>query len=161
MSDNSEFSRFRKIMEILQGPEGCPWDSTQTFSSLKPSIIEEAAEVVCGANVYEATGNSDNLREELGDLMMVIMLECRIAESQGMFSVDDVLHDVADKMIRRHPHVFGDGEASNTGEVLVKWEEIKKEEKAGKKVLEEQYLKDAMIESKKLIDVAMARKGYN
>ena len=155
----NEFERFRSIIARLRAEDGCPWDKEQTHSSLKAPCIEEAAEVICGINIYEETGNADNLKEELGDLIMQVFLHAQIAEEEGLFTLDDVLKGISDKMIRRHPHVFGDVTVSDSGEVLKNWADIKAYEKAGKKLKEEEYLKPAMEEAKELIDVAMARKN--
>ncbi len=155
----NEFERLRGIMARLRAEDGCPWDREQTHASLKATCIEEAAEVICGINIYEETGNADNLKEELGDLIMNIFLHAQIAEEEGLFDIDDVLREISDKMIRRHPHVFGEVTVSDSGEVLKNWDEIKALEKAGKKLREENYLKPAMEEAKELIDVAMARKN--
>ena len=154
----TEFERFRNIIARLRAEDGCPWDREQTHASLKAPCIEEAAEVICGINMYEETGNADNLKEELGDLIMQVFLHAQIAEEEGLFTLDDVLKGVSDKMIRRHPHVFGDVTVSDSGEVLKNWADIKKEEKASKTFNEETYLKAAMEEAKELIDVAIARK---
>ena len=155
----NEFERFRSIIARLRAEDGCPWDKEQTHSSLKAPCIEEAAEVICGINIYEETGNADNLKEELGDLIMQVFLHAQIAEEEGLFTLDDVLKGISDKMIRRHPHVFGDVTVSDSGEVLKNWADIKAYEKEGKKLKEEEYLKPAMEEAKELIDVAMARKN--
>lgn len=153
-----EFLRLRQIIAQLRAENGCPWDREQTHSTLKAACIEEAAEVICGINIYEETGNADNLREELGDLLLQVVMHAQIAEEEGLFTMDDVAKDIADKMVRRHPHVFGDVTVNNSGEVLENWAAIKANEKASKKIKEETYLKPAMEEAKNLIDVAMERK---
>ena len=114
--------------------------------------------MICGINILDQTGDPDNLKEELGDLLMQVVLHARIAEEEGYFTMDDVIQTVIDKMIRRHPHVFGDVTVSDSGEVLTNWEEIKRQEKAGKEWTE-QYLPDAFEEAKELIDAAKKRKG--
>lgn len=154
----SEMDRLVEVVERLRAEDGCPWDKVQTHTSLKPEVIEEAAEVVCGINIYEQTGNSDNLREELGDLLLQVVMHAQIAKEEGLFTLDDVIKDIADKMVRRHPHVFGEITVSDTGEVLDNWAKIKADEKARKKLKEENYLRPAMEEAKELIDVAIARK---
>jgi len=155
----TEFERFREIIARLRAEDGCPWDREQTHASLKAPCIEEAAEVICGINIYEQTGNAENLQEELGDLLMQVFLHSQIAEEEGLFDIDDVLRGISDKMIRRHPHVFGDVTVTDSGEVLKNWAEIKANEKSGKKLKEETYLKQACEEAKELIDVAIARKN--
>lgn len=148
-----------EVVKRLRAPDGCPWDREQTHTSLKPGVIEEAAEVICGINVYEKTGNSENLKEELGDLLLQVVMQAQIAEEEGLFSLDDVAGGIVEKLIRRHPHVFGDRKVSGTEEVLENWEEIKKKEKEGKEDVN-LFLPDAFDEVKSLIDKARERKGY-
>ena len=153
------FDEFVKIIARLRAEDGCPWDREQTHATLKAACIEEAAEVVCGINVLEETGNPENLKEELGDLLLQIVMHARIAEEEGLFTIDDVIRNVMEKMIRRHPHVFGTAKADTSAEVLKAWDEIKKKEKVGK-ADESAFLPAAMEESKNLIDTARKRKGY-
>ena len=154
----TKFEEFEQIIAKLRAPGGCPWDREQTHASLKKPCIEEAAEVICGINILDQTGDPENLKEELGDLLMQVVMHARIAEEEGYFTMDDVIQGIIDKMIRRHPHVFGDVTVSGSGEVLKKWDEIKKEEKAGKEWTEA-YLPAAFDEAKELIDAAAERKG--
>lgn len=154
----TKFEELENIIARLRAPDGCPWDREQTHSSLKAACIEEAAEVVCGINILEDTGNSDNLKEELGDLLMLIVMHAQIAEEEGLFTMDDVICGISDKMIRRHPHVFGEETAADSGEVLDKWNTIKKQEKTGKEWMEN-YLPDAFNEAEELIGKARERKG--
>ena len=151
--------RLKEIVETLRSETGCPWDRQQTHESLKPECIEEAAEVISGINILEATGDAENLKEELGDLLLQVMFHSVIAEEEGLFSFDDVAKCVSEKMIRRHPHVFSGIAYSSKEEQHAAWEEIKKEEKAGKEWHEE-YLKRAFEESAGLIERAKERKGY-
>ena len=153
------FDEFVKVIARLRAEDGCPWDREQTHATLKAACIEEAAEVVCGINVLEKTGNPENLKEELGDLLLQIVMHARIAEEEGLFTIDDVIRNVTEKMIRRHPHVFGTAKADTSAEVLKAWDEIKKKEKVGK-ADESAFLPAAMEESKNLIDTARKRKGY-
>ena len=153
------FDEFVKVIARLRAEDGCPWDREQTHATLKAACIEEAAEVVCGINVLEETGNPENLKEELGDLLLQIVMHAQIAEEEGLFTIDDVIRNVTEKMIRRHPHVFGTAKADTSAEVLKAWDEIKKKEKAGK-ADESAFLPAAMEESKNLIDTARKRKGY-
>ena len=104
----SAFREFRETVARLRAPDGCPWDRAQTHESLKPECVEEAAEVVCGINILTKTGRPDSLIEELGDLLMQVVMHAQIAEEEGLFTMADVLHCVNEKMIRRHPHVFGE-----------------------------------------------------
>ena len=156
----NSFDKIRNIVSILRSPDGCPWDREQTHDSLKAPCIEEAAEVICGINVYNSTGNAENLKEELGDLLFQVMIQAQIAEEEGLFNIDDVIESVCEKMIRRHPHVFGDAKVSGTGEVIANWEEIKAQEKAGKEDVGK-FLPEAFEESKELIDRARRRKGFS
>lgn len=155
----TKFEEFEHIIAKLRAPDGCPWDREQTHASLKKPCIEEAAEVVCGINILEQTGAPDNLKEELGDLLLQVVMHARIAEEEGYFTMDDVIQGIIDKMVRRHPHVFGDAVADDSGTVLKKWDEIKKQEKAGKEWTEA-YLPAAFEEAKELIDAAAERKGF-
>ena len=155
----TKFEEFQNIIARLRAPDGCPWDREQTHSSLKAACIEEAAEVVCGINILEDTGNSDNLKEELGDLLLQVVMHAQIAEEEGLFTMDDVIQGISEKMIRRHPHVFGEETVSGSEEVLDKWNDIKKKEKTGKEWMEN-YLPDAFNEAKDLIDKARKRKEF-
>ena len=125
----TEFEKFQAIIARLRAPDGCPWDREQTHGSLKAPVIEEAAEVLCGINILEKTGDADNLKEELGDLLLQIVMHAQIAEEEGLFTMDDVIRTVTEKMIRRHPHVFGNEHIDTSGAVLNRWEEIKNQEK--------------------------------
>ena len=154
-----EFTRFREIVARLRGEGGCPWDRAQTHESLKATCIEEAAEVVCGINILRETGNPDNLKEELGDPLLQVVIQAQIAEEEGLFTIEDVCEGVSEKMIRRHPHVFGHGEASTPEEAYASWNEVKKLEKAGKEDVGK-YLPAAFEEAIDLIGVAQRRKGY-
>ena len=155
----TKFEEFEHIIAKLRTPDGCPWDREQTHASLKKPCIEEAAEVVCGINILEQTGDPGNLKEELGDLLLQVVMHARIAEEEGYFTMDDVIQGIIDKMVRRHPHVFGDAVADDSGAVLKKWDEIKKQEKKGKEWTEA-YLPAAFEETKELIDAAAERKGF-
>ena len=126
------FDKLRETVRRLRAEDGCPWDREQTHESLKPEVIEEAAEVICGINVYKQTGNCENLKEELGDLLLQIVMHAQIAEEEGIFTLDDVISGITEKMVRRHPHVFGNKKVSGSEEVLANWEEIKRKEKEGK-----------------------------
>ena len=132
---NSQPSAFNKLCEIvakLRAPAGCPWDREQTHESLLPALIEEAYEV---AEAVRANDDA-NFREELGDLLLLIVMHAEIAREAGRFNIDDVLSDVRKKLIRRHPHVFGKSDARDSGAVLKQWESIKRAEKTGKHYLD-------------------------
>ena len=128
----TKFEEFEDIIAKLRAPDGCPWDREQTHMSLKKPCIEEAAEVICGINILEQTGDPDNLKEELGDLLMQVVMHARIAEEEGYFTMHDVIQTIIDKMIRRHPHVFGDQKALTAEEGLASWEAVKRQEKEEK-----------------------------
>ena len=126
-----EFSTLREIISELRGPDGCPWDKKQTHFSLKKYLIEEAYELL------DAIDNDDidNMVEELGDVLLQVMLHAQIGEDEGMFSIEDVITSISEKMVRRHPHVFGDATARNPEEVIVNWDKIK----AARKMLNEKW----------------------
>ncbi len=119
-----------QIMRRLLSPDGCPWDREQTLETLRPYVIEEAHEVV------DAIDRKDmpNLREELGDLLLQIVFQSELAGAH--FGIDDVVGAICDKMIRRHPHVFGDETAKDSAAVLARWETLKAKEKKDRGVLE-------------------------
>ena len=155
----SELQHLKEVVEKLRAEDGCPWDRAQTHVSLKAACIEEAAEVIGGINILKETGNADNLKEELGDLLLQVYMHAQIAEEEGLFTIEDVAKGIADKMIRRHPHVFQGVEFANDEERKAVWDNIKKEEKQGKE-WQESYLAGAMNEAIDLIGVAKERKGF-
>jgi tetrapyrrole methylase family protein / MazG family protein len=127
------FSDLVELMDRLRSPGGCPWDREQTYATLAPMLLEEAYEAF-DALEEARLGRPDDLREELGDLLFQITFFARVAKERGEFDIDDVITGVHEKMVRRHPHVFGDTTAGDSAEVLRNWEAIKAEEKrtAGK-----------------------------
>jgi tetrapyrrole methylase family protein/MazG family protein len=155
----AQIDRLKEIVETLRSENGCPWDRAQTHTSLKPEVIEEAAEVVCGINILDKTGDAENLKEELGDLLLQVMFHSVMAEEEGLFTFEDVCQVVSDKMVRRHPHVFSGVTYKSKEEQHAAWEEIKKAEKAGKE-WHADYLPEAFEEAKGLIEQAEKRKGY-
>ena len=130
MKKEYSFSEFVDIIRKLRAPDGCPWDREQTHGSLRSCLIEEAYEVQEGIDIYEQSGEYENLCEELGDLLLQVIMHSVIAEEEQNFTIQDVITGISEKMIRRHPHVFGEGKADTSKEVLKNWEEIKKEEKS-------------------------------
>jgi len=133
---NAQPSPFNKLCEIvatLRAPGGCPWDREQTHESLLPALIEEAYEV---AGAVRAS-DSANFREELGDLLLLVVMHAEIAGEAGRFDINNVLEGVTEKLIRRHPHVFGTSDARDSGAVLKQWESIKRAEKTGKHYLDD------------------------
>ena len=125
------YEDFLHIIETLRGENGCPWDREQTHMTLRPCMMEEAAEVMAGIRTYDATGDYGNLREELGDVLLQVVMHAQIAKEEGIFTMEDVVDEVAEKMVRRHPHVFGEAHVNGSDQVLENWEEIKKKEKQG------------------------------
>lgn len=154
----SEIDRLKEVVEKLRAEDGCPWDRAQTHASLKPECIEEAAEVIGGINILEKTGDPENLKEELGDLLLQVMFHSVIAEEEGLFSFDDVVKGISDKMVRRHPHVFSGVTFSSEEELHKAWADIKKAEKAGKE-WHADYLPEAFKEAGEFIEKAKERKG--
>ena len=131
-SDNSNaaaaFARLVEIIARLRAPDGCPWDREQTHMTLRPHLIEETYEVL---HAIEQS-DDDNLREELGDLLMQPIMHAQIAAEEDRFDIAGVLEGIADKLVRRHPHVFGEVDVENSEEVLRNWDAIKKQEKGTK-----------------------------
>lgn len=123
------FNDLTNIIAELRSDHGCPWDREQTYESLKKCLSDEAQEV------YDAVDRHDmeNLCEELGDILLQVMLNSQIAKEEGAFTIDDVIDGLCRKMIRRHPHVFGNAKVNSTEEGLALWNEIKEQEKAEKK----------------------------
>lgn len=130
------FEEFLEIIRVLRSDNGCPWDREQTHESLKPCVMEEAAELAGAIRIYDKTGDPENMQEELGDLLLQVVMHSQIAKEEGIFSIEDVINAEAEKMVRRHPHVFGNVQADNSEQVLTNWEEIKKTEKEGKSWIE-------------------------
>jgi MazG family protein len=129
MSDHrplaGQFVKLCDIVAKLRAPSGCPWDREQTNESLLPALIEEAYEVAEAARVHDDA----HFREELGDLLLLVVMHAQIARETGRFDIDAVIREVSDKLVRRHPHVFGTSDARDSGAVLKQWEAIKREEK--------------------------------
>src|SRR5262249_41514373 len=114
-----------EIVARLRAPDGCPWDREQTNESLLPALIEEAYEVADAARTHDDA----HFREELGDLLLLIVMHAQIAGEAGRFNIEKVIDEVSAKLVRRHPHVFGKSQARDAGAVLKQWEAIKREEK--------------------------------
>ena len=157
------------LMARLRSPEGCPWDREQTYETLAPMLLEEAYEAFEAADAAR-DGRPAELRDELGDLLFQIVFYAQVGAERGEFTIHDVAEAIHSKMVRRHPHVFGDAQAENASEVLRNWEAIKAEEKraAGKgEVVEESSLLDgvskkapALMEAHQLSTKA-ARVGFD
>jgi len=131
--EKHDFTSLRQLVAVLRGKDGCPWDAEQTHTSIRTDLIEETYEVVEAID----TANSALLREELGDVLFQILFHSYIAEQAGEFTIDDVIGDIVDKMILRHPHVFGNVTVEDSEQVLDNWENIKKIEKSRKTVKEQ------------------------
>lgn len=156
-----EFQAFRQIVAALRAPDGCPWDREQTFESLKLCMVNEMTEALAAIDIYRKTKSSENLCEELGDVLLQVVLLAQIAEEEELFSMEDVVRGISRKMIRRHPHVFGEEntspETGNTSsetkvqrdsrpeakEIPGRWEAIKRAEKKNRTPEMEQMEKDA------------------
>ncbi len=122
------FAKLCEIVAKLRAPSGCPWDREQTHESLLPALIEEAYEVAGAVRANDIA----NFREELGDLLLLIVMHAEIARESGRFDINGALKEVTEKLIRRHPHVFGNSNARDSGAVLKQWESIKRAEKTDK-----------------------------
>jgi MazG family protein len=123
-----KFEKLVEIMATLRGPNGCPWDKQQDFNSLKPMLVEEVYEVL------EAVENEDfdGLSEELGDMLLHVLFHAQLGKEAAQFDINTVIEKISDKLVRRHPHVFGNDSASTPEEVIKNWEAIKAQEKAEK-----------------------------
>ena len=135
MSSNGDlptFDTLARIVAQLRSPEGCPWDREQTHQSIRGYLLEECYEALQALD----QGEPQKLRDELGDILLQVLLHSQIAAEAGEFTIDDVVAGLVRKLIRRHPHVFGDDHASTADEVEANWEAIKKKEMGRKSVLE-------------------------
>jgi tetrapyrrole methylase family protein / MazG family protein len=114
-----------KVMERLRGPDGCPWDREQTHQTLARHLLEETHETLEAIDA----GDDERLKDELGDVLLQVVFHAELGRQEGVFDIDDVAEGIVRKLVRRHPHVFGDVEVDSSAEVLVNWERIKQEEK--------------------------------
>ena len=151
---SAELQHLVQTIWRLRQPDGCPWDREQTHQSIGKNMIEEAYEALDCIEADDAA----HLREELGDVLMQVVLHAQIAADAGEFTLADVARDIDAKLIRRHPHVFGKSMLSEQGEPVTDWDAIKKQEKAGKEWTEA-YLPGALEEAEKLLERAKERKG--
>jgi tetrapyrrole methylase family protein/MazG family protein len=126
------FDNLRQIIARLRSPDGCPWDRQQTHTSLKGNLLEECYETLEAID----TGQPAKLCEELGDLLLQIMLHAQIAADAGHFQIEDVISGITQKLIRRHPHVFGQARVSDAQEVSLRWEQLKNQERPGQSLLD-------------------------
>ena len=118
-----------ETVRVLRSPEGCEWDRAQTHKTLRPNMLEEAYEAVDAID----TGDMKHLKEELGDVLLQVLLHSQIADDEGEFNLDDVAKGLNEKLIHRHPHVFGDIKVNSTDEIIDNWDKLKKEEKPHRK----------------------------
>ncbi|RBP01009.1 nucleoside triphosphate pyrophosphohydrolase [Rossellomorea aquimaris] len=125
-STYKQYATLREIISTLRGPNGCPWDKEQTHHSLKKYLLEETYELLEAIEEDDI----DHMIEELGDVLLQVMLHAQIGEDEGMFTMEEVIESLASKMVRRHPHVFGSVQVENTEQVKANWDEIKKQEKS-------------------------------
>lgn len=125
MDKKSNFEELVDVMKRLRAPEGCPWDREQTHDSLKPYMLEEAYEALEAIDLRD----DDELCKELGDVLLQVVFHAQIADEEQRFSIDDVAGSIVEKLVRRHPHVFGDVQVKDAKNVLENWEEIKKQER--------------------------------
>lgn len=137
----ANFQDLIELMQRLRSPDGCPWDREQTYATLAPMLLEEAYEAFEAVETARE-GNPGELRDELGDLLFQIVFYAQVAQEQGDFSIADVTNAIHEKMVRRHPHVFGDTNAADTATVLRNWEAMKQDERraAGKSERDESLL---------------------
>jgi tetrapyrrole methylase family protein/MazG family protein/ATP diphosphatase len=129
--DGTTLSRLVGVMRRLLAPDGCPWDREQTYASLRKYVLEEACEVIDAID----SGSRAALREELGDLLLQVVFQAELARREGSFAIDDVVSGIVDKLVSRHPHVFGHLEAKDADEVLRNWEKLKAREKGQRGIL--------------------------
>lgn len=140
------FEKLVAVQARLRAPQGCPWDREQTHQTLRTYLLEEAYEVLEALD----SGNDAKFAEEMGDLLLQIVFHSQIAGEQGRFTVADVIREIHDKMVRRHPHVFGEVSAKDSNEVLKNWEQIKAEERRASKTKSE--IEDGAAEAPSLLD---------
>ena len=124
------FDKAVDVVSQLRDPDnGCPWDLKQTHTSLAKYLLEETNEAIEVLETIEQTGDFENLKDELGDVLLQVLLHSQLAAETGQFTIDDVIDNLVEKLIRRHPHVFGDSKASTIEEVEAQWDRIKEQEK--------------------------------
>lgn len=153
--EKGDFSAFVKLMHELRGADGCPWDREQTMDSLKSCMLDEQLEVLAGIDICERDGDGDNLCEELGDLLMHVVMLADLGAEKGLFSMEDVIRGIGQKMLRRHPHVFGEESrrgwdqktAGELKEIPADWKSIKALEKEKTSEAEKERQKKALKEA--------------
>ncbi|MBP3358128.1 MAG: MazG family protein [Opitutales bacterium] len=123
--NNNEVNRLIDIVKKLRAPDGCPWDREQTHQSVRGHLVEECAELLEAIDLQD----SDKMREEIGDVLMHLLLHAEIESENGNFNFNDVAKELGDKLVRRHPHVFGEEKVNDSDDVLKIWQDVKKKEK--------------------------------
>ncbi|MBS2015854.1 MAG: nucleoside triphosphate pyrophosphohydrolase [Deltaproteobacteria bacterium] len=131
LQDGATLTRLVGVMRRLLAPDGCPWDREQTFETLRKYALEEACEVIDAID----SGDRGAIREELGDLLLQVVFQAELGRREGAFAIDDVVAGIVEKLVTRHPHVFGDLDAKTADEVLRNWEKIKAQEKKDRGIL--------------------------
>ena len=129
LEEGTSFESFAEIVAHLRAPDGCPWDKEQTHESLRKHLLEESYEAISAID----SGDFNDMREEFGDLLLQVVLQSQIANEEGEFNINQVIHGISSKLIRRHPHVFGDLKVDGVDGVLANWEKLKEQERGGKK----------------------------
>ena len=166
---SKSFDDLVSIMARLRAPGGCLWDREQTYASLSQYLLEEAYETFDAIHEADATGDTSNLKEELGDLLLQVVFHSTIATEKGDFTIDDVAGGVAQKLVLRHPHVFGDAKLERAEDVLDNWDTLKANERkaSGKKAVERESILDevpihfpALLEALKVTKTA-AKVGFD
>ncbi|GAB0171713.1 nucleoside triphosphate pyrophosphohydrolase [Lysinibacillus sp. CTST325] len=154
-----DWTTFRQIIAVLRGPDGCPWDQKQTHESLKKYLLEEAHEYLAAVDAEDDFA----MIEELGDVLLQVFLHAQIGEDQGYFTLEDVLASISEKMIRRHPHVFGDVSVEDAEGVVANWEVIKAEEKgiSDKPLLKEEYRASSALQTAYNYQKRAAKVGFD
>lgn len=157
LEEHMTMDEFREIVRRLRAEDGCPWDRKQTHQSLRSCMMEEASEFVASVKLYEETGHDENMIEELGDMLLQVVMNAQIASEEGRFTLDDVIDGIGEKLIRRHPHVFGNKEAGTPEEALANWKEEKSREKESRD-WKELSKEDTMKEGLKYLKLAYEKK---
>jgi tetrapyrrole methylase family protein / MazG family protein len=127
-----EFAGLRRLIAILRGPDGCPWDRVQTHDTLRPYLLEETSETLEAID----SGDPAKMSEELGDLLFQVLIHVQLAEEAGAFTMRDVLRELSEKLVNRHPHVFGDAVAKTPDAVVEQWDDLKARERGGRPAME-------------------------
>jgi MazG family protein len=166
---SKKFDELTAVMQRLREPNGCPWDIEQTYASLAPYLLEESYEAFDAIQEATETGNTDHLREELGDVLLQVIFHSQIAKERGDFTIDDVAGEVAEKLILRHPHVFGNEILETASDVLNNWDKLKSDQRKASgqtEKIKESILDDvpvhfpALLEGQKLTKKA-AKVGFD